>query len=281
MGAEHPGAVPRGDRARGQRPHQPLVEGAVEGLADEVLVGQRDQHRPAGGDHLVEPSRELERVPGVLVEVVGRVDQHAVAAHAERDCPLGERHRRLGRGGHHVVVRRAVRRSAGGRAVGVRAHQGGAVLGGDLGQGGVEAAPGVVEQVGAGGAHLPGDLRAPGVDADDHVGELRADLRDERHGAPQLLLDVDGLAGAGLDATDVDDVGALGHRDADPLEGPVLGEGRAAVVEGVAGAVDDGHHQQVAVREGAMTESEHRSNLPAGAARPQTAGGDGKTFGHT
>ena len=45
---EHPGAEPGGDRRRGQRALEPVVERHVEGLADEVLVGQRHQHRPAG-----------------------------------------------------------------------------------------------------------------------------------------------------------------------------------------------------------------------------------------
>src|SRR5215467_12971808 len=54
MCAEHAGAMPSRHRGRRERAVQPLVEWYVEGLADEVLVGQRDQNRPAGRDEFIE-----------------------------------------------------------------------------------------------------------------------------------------------------------------------------------------------------------------------------------
>ena len=97
----------------------------------------------------------------------------------------------------------------------------------------VGAAPRVVEHVGAGLAGSTTDRGAPGVDADHHVGVSRAHALDEPDRAPHLLLGVDLLAGRGLDAADVDDLGALVDDLRDPVERLVLGPGRALVVEGV------------------------------------------------
>src|SRR5881397_1349719 len=69
------------------------------------------------------------------------------------------------------------------RTARMRAHQASFEFGGDLGQGGVMAAPGVVDQAGACRAGLLGHLGAPGVDADQLVGEGVAQPLDERHDA--------------------------------------------------------------------------------------------------
>ena len=55
---------------RGQRAFEAVADRRVEGFADEVLVGQRDQYRPAGRDQFVEPVGDRQRPLGVLAEVV-------------------------------------------------------------------------------------------------------------------------------------------------------------------------------------------------------------------
>jgi len=125
----------------------------------------------------------------------------------------------------------------------------------------VEAAPRVVEQVGAGLAHGTADLGAPGVDADHQVGELRAHPGHERDRAADLLCGVDLLPWSRLHTADVDEVRALADHEPDPVERLVLGVGRAGVVEGVGGLVDDRHDQQTGVGEAATTEREHVGRL--------------------
>ncbi len=100
MDAEDPRALYGRDRQRGEGARVALVDGeAAEGLADEVLVGDGHQDRPAGRDHLVEAAAELQGVVGVLAEVVGGVDEDAVP----RD-PRGERlPGQIGRVRHHVA----------------------------------------------------------------------------------------------------------------------------------------------------------------------------------
>ena len=77
------------------------------------------------------------------------------------------------------------------RTAGVRAHQAGPELGGDLGKGRVMPAPGVVDEVSTRCARLLGHLRAPGVDTDQLVGVGVAQPLDERHDAGDLLVDTD------------------------------------------------------------------------------------------
>ena len=130
-------------------------------------------------------------------------------------------------------------------------------LGGDLEQAGIVAAPRVVEHVGSFGADRPADVRPPGVDADHQVGELGPDRGHERRGAADLLVDVDQVTRTGLHPADVDEVGAGRDGLANPFERGPLGEGGATVVEGVAGAVHDRHHQQRVVGERAVPQREH------------------------
>src|SRR5690606_2586978 len=132
-----------------------------------------------------------------------------------------------------AVVAHPVRAGAGLGAAGVGAHQAGAVPGGDLGEGGIDTAPSVVQQVRARGADRLADLVPPGVHADDDVRVPAAYLGDEPGGAPHLLLGRHLLTGAGLHAADVDDGGALGDGLVDPGEGRLVAEGGAAVVERV------------------------------------------------
>ena len=239
-------------RGRRQRADQPLADRQVERLADEVLVGQRDQHRPAGGDQLVEPPGGLQRVPGVLAEVVAGSIRTASRRTPERDGALG-------RGDRHGATTSATTSSYATRCGRVRGASppacvqtsAGAELGGHLGQPRVDAAPGVVEQVGAGLAADPADLGPPGVDADDQRrGAGARTAATKPGGAPDLLGGVDLVAGPGLDPADVDDRRRPRRRPGrTAVERRGLAEGRALVVERVRGAVHDRHHQQVVVGE--------------------------------
>ena len=108
-------------RARSARPQ-------AQRLADEVLVRHRDEHRPPGGGQVRRPPGQLQRMPGVLAEVVRRVDEDPVRAHPGRHRPLGlprsatrspRRPRRGGRSGAAgaaAPARRRARRPGRGRA---------------------------------------------------------------------------------------------------------------------------------------------------------------------
>ena len=210
--AEHPRAVPRRHGRRGQRAGHALGGREVERLADEVLVRQRDEHRPPGRDQLVEPAGQLQRVVGVLAEVVRRVDQDRSRGTPERHRPLGQAGHGGDHVGHHVVVLHPVRVGPRPEPAGVAAHESDAELRRHLGHVRVRPRPGVVEQVCAAMAQLPSNLRTPGVDADHELRVRRPDALDEGRRTAQLLGGVDVVAVARLDPTDVDDVGALARR---------------------------------------------------------------------
>ena len=55
VGPEHPRALPGADGGRGERADQPFAGWPVERLPDEILVRQRDEHRPARRDEFTEP----------------------------------------------------------------------------------------------------------------------------------------------------------------------------------------------------------------------------------
>ena len=96
---------------------------------------------------------------------------------------------------------------------------------------------------------------------------------DEPDRAPHLLLGVDLGAGSGLDAADVHDLGAEPHDLRHPVEGLVLRPGRALVVEGVRGPVDDRHHQPPVVAEGVPTQPQRHGADPPTTGRTSTDGG--------
>ena len=78
--AEDAGAEPGADRQGGDRALGALADRQGEGLADEVLVRDRDQDRPAGAGQLAQAPGDLERLPGVLAEVVRGIDQDGARA---------------------------------------------------------------------------------------------------------------------------------------------------------------------------------------------------------
>ena len=251
-------AQPGRDRRRRQRARQPFLHRLVERLADEVLVRQGDQHRPAGRRHLAEPAGRLQRVPGVLPEVVARVDHDPVprarpAPTARSASPRVTRRMSAITSSYAIRCGR-VRGSAPPACVHTRP---GAVPRGDLRQPGVHPAPGVVQQVRARLADRLADLVPPGVDADHHVRVAPADLGDEADRATRLLLGRHLLAGTGLHSADVDDRGALRHRLLDAGERGLVTEGRALVVEGVGRPVHDRHDHRLVRVEFAPSQPQH------------------------
>ena len=88
--------------------------------------------------------------------------------------------------------------------------------------------------------------RPPRVDGDHHVRVPIAYAGDESGYPPQLLGGVDLDPRRSFDAADVEDLGALVDGAVRRFQGLALAEGRAAVEERVGGAVDDGHHGDVA-----------------------------------
>ena len=147
--------------------------------------------------------------------------------------------------GDHVVVRDPVRVGCAAAAPPVCVQtMPGAVLGGDLGQLRVGAAPGVVEQVGAGRAAPPRDRGPPGVDADH-----------QRRGSAARTAATKSTVRRISSATSTSSPGPALTPPMSTMSAPSattrstalergrLGVGGAAVVERVRGAVDDRHHR--------------------------------------
>ena len=184
---------------------------------------------------------------GVLSEIVGRIDEHALTRNPYCHSMFGG----SGDLGNDIVedsgyccsVVDAERPGARHGAAGVRADDAGTELRSDLGQCRIVPGPGVVDDVGSGRARQLGDRGAPSVHADALVGILRADPLDEGHHASNLLGRVDEDPRSGLDPADVDDVGPLGDDPVYRGHGGLVGERRAPVVEGVGSAVDDRHDE--------------------------------------
>ena len=81
-------------------PRQAFAFSPVQGLADEVLVGDRDQRRQTDRHDLLEPPGELQGMPGVLVEIVAGIDdepfERNAGGHGALD-PIAEESDDLGR----------------------------------------------------------------------------------------------------------------------------------------------------------------------------------------
>ena len=256
MHAEQPRPLPGADRQHGQRALGPLLDRQVEGLPHEILVRDRDQHRPAGRHQVAGPPGQLQRLPGVLAEVMRGVDDDAVGTHARRDRPLGLRGDVSADLGHHVGIGGPVRPGPRREATRVRADEPEAVGGGDPRQRRVGAAPRVVEQIRAGpGDRLP-HLRAPGIHADDHVGMLGTHGRHQARHAADLLRRAHVLPRAGPDPADVQDVGPVGDRAVRRRQRGAELVGGAVIEKGIRGPVDHGHDAK-------------RSWRPLPAAQPQ------------
>jgi hypothetical protein len=120
----------------------------------------------------------------------------------------------------------------------------------------VDAAPCVVDHVGALTETGSRDVRTPGVDTDHEVGVTVAHRRDERRDPSDLLGGVDQCPRTGLHPTDVDDVGATLDRRVHGGERRVIPERRSLVVEGVRCPVHDGHEQKGRVVERTTAQAE-------------------------
>src|SRR6187402_2209075 len=131
----------------------------------------------------------------VLTEVVRRIDENRVPGDASGDGTFGCR----GHLGDDVVHDAAFGQSVADAEwsrprygpAGVRAHQPGAELGGDVDEARIGPTPGVVDDVGPGRARLLCDDGTPRVDADQLVRVGAAEPLDERHDAGDLLVGVD------------------------------------------------------------------------------------------
>src|SRR5699024_2131718 len=167
-------------------PHRP-----VDGLADEVLVAQRHEDRPAGGDDLVDAAQQLETVEGVLAEVVRRVEEDPLLRDADADGAFGQAGGLGDDVGHDVVETHPVGPRAGFDAAGVGTDVADTVLSGDLDQFRVIAGPRVVDQTGPGADGLVGDGGPPGVHGDEHVRVALRDGGDDREDAVEFLGGVD------------------------------------------------------------------------------------------
>ena len=106
------------------------------------------------------------------------------------------------------------------------------------------ACPSVVNEVGASVDGGLSDFCAPGVDADVQVRIALANLRDGRHDALDFLGNSYFCTDAGLDAADVDNARACRNNFVDASKRSLLRSRRATVIEGIRGAIDDGHHRR-------------------------------------
>ena len=199
-------------------------------------------------------------MPGVLAEVVTRINQDRVAPHSNRSSMLGEGRRGRDDVGHHVRVLHPVGTSSRDRTTRMGAHEPNAVRRGDLRQTRVDPAPRIVDEVGAFTTDHVGDLGTPGVHADHGVGMRGAHLADELRRTTYLFGRIDIVSGTGFDPPDVDDVGALPKRLGDGEERIALGVVGTLVIERVGGSVDDCHDRQVGIPEGSLTQP-HRFSL--------------------
>ena len=118
-------------------------------------------------------------MPGVLAEVVGRIDDDRFRRHTGRQRRSCQRRGDRDRVGDDIVVLDPIGTGARYQSAGVGADDGGAVLRRDVDELGVGAAPRVVEHVGAGRADRVADRGPPGVDRDDQTGVELADAGHE------------------------------------------------------------------------------------------------------
>src|SRR5215203_5580752 len=162
MYPEHRRSVDSGQGGRGQRALQAFGQIHTQSFPDEILVAQRHQDWPSSFYKVFYVAQQTKTVISVLAEIVSRVDQHRITRHAGGHRPVG--------GGSYfgddvvddtalgdaVVDPKRPRPRC--RTTGMRAHQAGSELGGDLGQAGVVSTPGVVDDVSTGRAGLLRDL---------------------------------------------------------------------------------------------------------------------------
>ena len=239
-------------------PTHPLLDRPVEGLAHEVLVGQRHQHRPARLHHLAEPPGRLQAVPGVLPEVVPGIDQDRLPR-----APPGTRRARPGRAspaGCRPSRRRRRPGAAGSAARRLPAcvHTSPAPY-----RAATSASRGSTPPQASFSRSAPASQTASPTSCRQvstlitTSGKRAAHLGDETDRAARLLRGGDLLARARLHPADVDDGRALGHRLLHARERGLVAEGGALVVERVRGPVHDRHDHRLVRVEFAPAQPEH------------------------
>ena len=262
MHAEQPRPLPRAHRQRRERALGPLLDRQAEGLPHEILVRDRDKDRPAGRHQIGRLPGQLQRLPGVLAEVMRWVDDDPIGPHARRDRPVRLRRHIAANLPHHVGIGGPVRPGPRHEAPRVRADKPETVGGGHPRQSRVGAPPRVVEQVRARLGDRLRHLRAPGVHADDHPGVLGTDCGHQASHPADLLRHAHVLAGARLHPADVQDAGPVGHRTVRRGQGRTELVRGAVIEEGVRGPVDHRHDAE-----------RSRRPLPAAQAQRPARGG--------
>ena len=215
-------------------------------------------------DQLVEPAGELQRVPGVLAEVVRRVDEDAVRG--VRPAPPPGR-----RGAVTVATTSATTSAKAARCGRVRGRRPPAceqtspapvAAATSASPGSAPAQVSLIRSAPAATASVATSARQVSIEMTTS-GKRRPDRGDGGDRAADLLGGVDVVARAGLDPADVDDVGAVRDRPLDRAQGGVVGEGGAPVEERVRRAVHDRHHREVGRAERARSSrSRHAASHP-------------------
>ncbi len=249
MRAEDRRPQPAGYRGGGEGAFQAVVDGQIEGLADEVLAGERLQHREPQGHDLIGGPQDAQRMAGGLAEVEGRVEQDPLGGQARGQGTLDAGGESVQHRSHHPVrlgwVADAVRVGARRQPAGVGDHVAGVQFRGDRDEFGVGPRPGVVHQVDPGLGAGQRDLAAPGVEAEQHPGVALAGSQQEGTHPLDLGGGVDPVTLlTGPDPADVHQIGAVGdqpvERDQRRLE---FGEPRRGI-ERIRSAVHDAHHRR-------------------------------------
>ena len=241
---QDPGAIQHADRGRGDRRRRTVRLVQAGRLADEVLVGDRSQQRKAEVGDLTQPPGQLQTVPGVLVQVVPRIENDLALldplVHRRGDL-LGQERLDLR---HDVVVGRPPQVLARcGSAVGD--HHAGPMFGDHGGKITITQPGGVVDHRGSGGQTASGDLGSEGVDGDHHIARL-GDRGDHGH-HPVDLLGLADFRGVRRErhSSDIDPARTRGISGQRGLDRAVEGKGATVVEERVRCAVDDPHHHDL------------------------------------
>lgn len=256
------------DRARRHGGLPSLVLLQPKQATEEDLVAGRQQQRVSERGEPREGAQQLERLAPCLAEVQARIEDDAFARQSGVGGPHGHRGEGVGDVQDHVVVDGVGIGDLRGEAD-VRRDDGSPGASSDVEVPGVPEAAHVVAQDRPGLERHRRDVRPPGVDGHRHVETLAQGghrVADQGH----LLLgrDVVNAHPAGTRAN-LQDVGTVGDKSLRAHEQGIQIVVGPAVVERVAGAVEDAHDEGATVEvEDVATEVElhavHRRQPPPG-----------------
>ena len=88
MHPHDPRALHDANDGSGERAVESIIQFPIQRLADEVFVGNRDQGWQPDRDDLLQASGELERMEGVLVEVVPRINDEPFERYTGCHCAV-------------------------------------------------------------------------------------------------------------------------------------------------------------------------------------------------